>query len=115
MLCLRCGRETPNEQIFCERCLKTMEKYPVKPGTAVQLPDQSAREYRPQSVRRQPSAEEQLPLLRRMVRILVAAVTLLSVSLGITAWLLIRASLDAQLPMPGNMGRNYTAVETEGS
>ena len=115
MNCLRCGRETPNEQIFCERCLENMKKYPVKTGTAVHLPDRNALEYRPQVIHRQPSPEEQLQQLRKTVRVLITAVTLLSVSLGITAWLLIRSSLNTQRTMPGNMGRNYTAVETEGS
>lgn len=115
MNCLRCGRETVNEQVFCEKCQATMKKYPVKPGTAVHLPDRKALENRPQVQHlRQPTAEELLPQLRRTVRILVAAVVLLSVSLGITAWLLVRSAMDAQLPAPGNMGRNYTAVETEG-
>lgn len=38
MYCLKCGRELENEQAFCENCLLEMERYPVKPGTAVQLP-----------------------------------------------------------------------------
>lgn len=36
MTCLKCGRET--EQTFCEECLRVMDKYPIKPGTIVQLP-----------------------------------------------------------------------------
>ena len=114
MNCYRCGRETVNEQVFCEKCLKTMQKYPIKPGTAVQLPDRKALERQASPViRRQPSAEELVPQLRKTVRILVAAVSLLSITLGLTAWLLVRSSLNVQLPAPGNMGRNYTAVEPE--
>ena len=114
MNCYRCGRETVNEQVFCEKCLKTMQKYPIKPGTAVQLPDRKALERQASPViRRQPSAGELVPQLRKTVRILVAAVSLLSITLGLTAWLLVRSSLNVQLPAPGNMGRNYTAVEPE--
>ena len=114
MNCYRCGRETVNEQVFCEKCLATMQKYPIKPGTAVQLPDRKALERQASPViRRQPSAEELVPQLRKTVRILVAAVSLLSITLGLTAWLLVRSSLNVQLPTPGNMGRNYTAVEPE--
>ena len=35
---MKCGREIPVGQVFCDECLEDMEKYPVKPGTAVQLP-----------------------------------------------------------------------------
>lgn len=36
MTCLKCGRES--EQTFCEECRAVMDKYPIKPGTIVQLP-----------------------------------------------------------------------------
>lgn len=38
MQCLKCGREIPLGQVFCEECLADMEKYPVKPGTPIRLP-----------------------------------------------------------------------------
>ena len=38
MYCMKCGREIEDGQAFCGDCLAVMEKYPVKPGTAVILP-----------------------------------------------------------------------------
>lgn len=38
MNCLKCGREIPAQQVFCESCLKEMAGQPVKPGTLVLLP-----------------------------------------------------------------------------
>ncbi len=43
MECLKCGKETEFDQCFCKECMAQMEKYPVKPGTPVQLPQPSAR------------------------------------------------------------------------
>ena len=42
MNCLRCGRETENEQVFCFLCESVMVKYPVKPNTVVTIPDRPA-------------------------------------------------------------------------
>ena len=42
MNCLRCGRETENEQVFCFLCESVMVKHPVKPNTVVTIPDRPA-------------------------------------------------------------------------
>ena len=112
MFCLRCGCETEDPQVFCKRCLATMQDYPIKPGTAVQLPDRRTPDVpRPVPRRRQVSAEEQVAQLKSTVRILVAIVALLSLVLGGTAWLLVRSLWTPDAPEPGNLGRNYTAIE----
>ena len=117
MRCMRCGRECPDEQVFCDRCLKLMQANPIKPGTAVQLVDSSKRYTQAPvaRVRRQASPEEKLTSLRAAVRWLALAVVALSLVLGITAWLLVDSLSDSESIMPGNLGRNYTAVETEGN
>ena len=38
MYCLKCGAETPGQQLFCPDCLQSMEAYPVRPDTPVHLP-----------------------------------------------------------------------------
>ena len=38
MDCLKCGKETEEKNVFCADCLAVMARYPVKPGTPVQLP-----------------------------------------------------------------------------
>ena len=83
MNCLKCGKETEAEKLFCEDCLQSMEAYPVKPGTAIYLPKQDT----PVPIRRTPhpkrnnNMEEQLSYLKKLVRwmalmLLVAVVVL---------------------------------------
>lgn len=42
MYCLRCGKETEEEKVFCPSCLETMEEYPVKPGQPIVLPNRAS-------------------------------------------------------------------------
>ena len=70
MYCLKCGKETQGNQVFCEGCLDGMDHYPVKPGTPIQLPrgpEQSAPKKTPPR-KRPPTAEEQLASLRKSNR-----------------------------------------------
>ena len=110
MYCLRCGRECPDGQAFCADCLETSKAYPIKPGTAVQLPDrQKYLESRPYVRRRMITVEEQVVQLRKSVRSLAIAVVALSLVLGITAALLLQSLQKPDDTMPGNLGRNYTS------
>lgn len=43
MNCIRCGRETEEDQVFCSACLKDMDRHPVNPGTPIQLPNRTKR------------------------------------------------------------------------
>ena len=80
MLCMKCGREIEPEQVFCPECLAEMEKYPVKPGTVVQLPKHTP----PSPVRKQithrhtpqENPEEQIKKLKRLVAALLCALIL---------------------------------------
>ena len=116
MRCMRCGRECTDAQVFCDQCLKLMQANPVKPGAVVHPVDSSKRyaEAPAVRVRRQPSPEEKITALRSAVRWLSLAVVALSLILGIIAWLLVDSLNGSEDVMPGNLGRNYTAVETEG-
>ena len=63
MSCLKCGKSTQDEQVFCSQCLAGMDAYPVKPDVHIVLP------HRPETKKtgkkkRMPSAEEQVVLLR---------------------------------------------------
>lgn len=73
MYCLKCGKEVYEDQVFCSDCLSLMEKYPVKPGTAILLPRRREGNVasRPVSRRKTLTAEEQIRKLRRIVRNLV--------------------------------------------
>ena len=38
VVCMRCGWEIEEGQVFCQDCLKEMSRYPVDPNTVVQIP-----------------------------------------------------------------------------
>ena len=87
MNCMKCGREIPQGQVFCDSCLEVMKKYPIKPDTAVQLPrrsQQSAAKKQP-ARRRQLSPEEQIPSLKRSIRRLKFTVVVLVLLLAAAA------------------------------
>ncbi|MDY4222041.1 MAG: hypothetical protein SOX71_06035 [Candidatus Faecousia sp.] len=107
MKCLKCGRET--DQTFCESCREDMARYPVKPGTIVQLPkdraSSSPRDNR--SWHNGISMEEQIAGQKRTIRRLsrvIAVLALLLLGMGVTMFLLLRGGAQ---PKPG---QNYSAV-----
>ncbi|MGN0999756.1 MAG: hypothetical protein ACI4PO_09410 [Faecousia sp.] len=107
MKCLKCGRETSSEQIFCQDCLLDMEKYPVKPGTVVQLPKRrDGSSSRRNAKRRGVSLEDQVRSLKKKVRLLTF---LLILALAIIASLAYPAGeylfKDHFLP-----GQNYSSI-----
>ena len=113
MNCLKCGKETKENQVFCPHCLDVMKDYPIKSDTPVHLPNRTPK---PPSRRRKfrhriMSTEEQLHHSRKAVRSLLALVLLLTlvvVFLGTT----LAHSLRNQ--ERSNLGKNYTYEETGG-
>ena len=107
MQCLKCGKDTKSAQVFCARCLASMEAYPVKPDVHIQLPKQTDRDLPRKSAkkRRIPSLEEQVAILRKRNRRLVAAVLLLVLLLGAAGYLLVRATVTTE---ETDLGKNYT-------
>jgi len=107
MYCLKCGKETAEEHIFCDSCLEVMAEYPVKPETKVHLP------HRPevQAAKKQPrkrvlQPEEQLALLHRLVRRLIVALVAVTVLFALSAAGLLHTFInDDNTP---TVGRNYT-------
>ena len=75
MYCMKCGREMEEESVFCTQCLAVMEKYPVKPGTAVQLPKRRDPNFAKRAVPRRKvlTPEEMIRKLRRALRIALIA------------------------------------------
>lgn len=111
MNCMKCGRETDANQIFCGECLAEMEKYPVKPGVVVQIPTQIEKK---QAHHRRAivTTEEQVRRLKKrnhgliLTMILLAAVT---VFLAMLSFKLLEES-----GMNKILGQNYSvAVSTE--
>ena len=117
MQCMKCGREVEAEQVFCAQCLAGMEKYPVKPGTVVQLPPRPSQP----AAKKQPNhhrkplrpPEEQVKLLRKRARILACALALALAALIGTATLLVKEYVDSAgklLP-----GQNYSSAASAGT
>ncbi len=114
MNCMRCGRETTGQQVFCDRCLTDMSRHPVKPDVAVYLPVRKPSEpQRKQNRHRKKelSAEDMIPILRRRIRFLAVTVVILVMMLCAAAagvWLANNPNTEAKIP---NIGQNYQTVE----
>lgn len=100
MNCLKCGKVTTNEQIFCDDCLQVMAQHPVKPGTPVYLPQRegAASPKKPSRKNRQVSAEEQVKELqkrnRRLWRWLTAVSLVLILLIGLLIWQFLSGELQ---------------------
>lgn len=115
MNCLKCGRKLEDGQVFCTDCLFQMEKYPVKPGTAVILPSRdepaSARKavfhFRPAL-----SQEDHLRNLKRRVHRLTLALAILLLLFAGLAFYTGHLLRSQSRPRPG---QNYSSVTTSES
>ena len=89
MQCLRCGRETEDEHVFCFLCEAVMMKHPVKPNTVVTIPERSVRS-RSTQPRRQQRQEEETEQLSRTIMQLRLWVCMLMAALmlcvGVLTW-----------------------------
>lgn len=107
MNCMKCGRETISEQVFCPDCLAEMAKYPVRPGTVVQLPLRKTQAApKKQTKKRTVTPEEQVKQLKKACRILAALLVL------VTAIAVTLAFPAAEHLMEGRfkIGQNYTTI-----
>lgn len=107
MYCLKCGNETADTHIFCDRCLSVMSDYPVKPDTKVHLPHRTeAAAPKKQTRKRQLQPEEQLVLMHRLIRRLIVALVAVTVLFVLSAaGLLYTYKNNENTP---TVGRNYT-------
>ena len=104
MNCMKCGRDTADEHVFCDRCLAVMERYPVKPGTAVHLPKRDNLKKAAPRKRAVPP-EEQIQALRRTLRRSRTFAIVLLIALTLAGLLLLREFADGETPI---IGQNYT-------
>ena len=109
MGCMKCGRDIVEGQVFCSECLEKMERYPVKPGTPVLLPDRRKEAPKKAPTRRKLSSEEQIRRLRRLNRTLSF---LLALSLMVSIFLGYIAMLHLMEEEKYAPGQNYTSIET---
>lgn len=109
MNCMKCGRETTAEQVFCDDCRLEMEKYPVKPGTVVLLPRR--REYvapKKASKRHAIPLEEQVRILKNRARWLLILL-LVCVALILA---MVYPSVQYLMEDHFKIGQNYTSITT---
>ena len=110
MQCMKCGREIPAGNVFCEECLGEMEKYPVKPGTVAIIPHQPKPTVKRTAERRVHTVEQQLAVSRRLNRILSFVLTItLALLIGVSALAVSMLQETEELPL----GQNYSTVEDD--
>lgn len=109
MYCIKCGRDVKEGQVFCDSCQEVMKKYPVKPGTAIQLPGKKeAPPKKTYTKRKQPlSPEEQILRLKKRLKRLVIMwlVTLLLLAATVYPTVQFVKGLTIRLP-----GQNYSTI-----
>ena len=107
MQCLRCGRETEGEKVFCFLCESVMVKHPVRPNTVVTIPERTAR-VRPAPVRKPVRPEEEPAQLRRTIAQLRLWVCLLLAALmlcvAVLTWQELTRSKEPAI------GQNYSSI-----
>jgi len=112
MYCLKCGKEIPEKQAFCDSCLIVMEQYPVKPDTHIQLPNRST----PQPVkktasrRKEPTIRERLTRAKKAVQWLSIAVAVLVFALSLSITLLVDTLKSKSTD--NAIGQNYNTADT---
>lgn len=111
MNCMKCGREMETEQAFCEDCLLEMDKYPVNPGTAVQLPlrKETHTIRKNQNRRRSVSPEEQISRLKKRIWFLTGALAVTVILLLAMIYPTVNYFLRNYYLRPG---QNYTTIIT---
>ena len=114
MFCLKCGKEIPEKQAFCDRCLTVMEQYPVKPDTHILLPNRIV----PQTVKKSAPRKRELTLKERLARS-KKAVQWLSIALAVAVFALslsVTLLVDTLKSKTTNnaIGQNYNTVDTFG-
>jgi len=115
MNCMKCGRETADDQVFCELCLKEMESSPVKPGTVVLIPSRQEEEIRKNPHRRKPlpTPSEQIIRLKKKLLWTRIALALLLLLCGLLCFAVGRVAIEWDA---GNiMGQNYSTVDSFGN
>ena len=114
MFCMKCGREAQESQAFCKDCLEIMAKYPVKPGTSIQLPRRNEEEApkKPSRKKHRISQEEIVARQKLHIRRLTATVAILSAALLLAAAWLVQDWISRHRAAEDVVGKNYT-VQTD--
>ena len=93
MKCLKCGTDTGKDAVFCNDCLQSMEQYPVKPGTVIQLRRREViqAQKKPPRPKRHNDATEQVVYLKKLIKVMAVLLVVAVIVLGLfTAMLLMQ-------------------------
>ena len=112
MQCLRCGRETAEDQVFCFLCESVMVKHPINPNTVVTIPERSVR-LRTSPARKPAKVEEDTDQLRRTILQLRLWVCMLMAALMLCVAVLTWQELNRE-EKPA-IGQNYSSIVDFGS
>jgi len=113
--CLKCGRDIEEDQVFCPECLEDMEKYPVKPNIAIQLPHRKETPVlkKMHIKRRQPpTPEEQIHRLKKRLRVVLILWLLTLVLLAVTIYPTFDYFFGEDIPLPGQNYHTVTSTES---
>ena len=115
MNCMKCGRETKTDNIFCPECLDHMERHPVAENVLVYVPSEKDRVAANKHKIEHPvvSADDQVKRLHRKVERLRLLVILFLAATMFFAVL----SMETlhELKLTNLIGKNYTAVVSTGA
>ena len=110
MNCMKCGRETKEDAVFCEECLEHMNRHPVPPNTLVYVPTEKDRA----TVKKHSAAlpatttEDTIKRLNKKVQILGL---LFALAMGAAIFFgLLSADALHELSVSDFMGKNYTTI-----
>lgn len=109
MTCMKCGRETAEEEVFCEECLAEAAEYPIDPNAVVIIPRRDAAEPVKKTVRRRTvPLDEQVKSLKKRVRWLTVSL-ILCIALLLGAVYPVIGFFTSERYRPG---QNYTPIVT---
>ena len=110
MQCMKCGKKTEENQVFCESCLQVMDAYPVKPDTAIHLPNRNLmRPYKKGSYRKKTtSPEEQIARLKKVIRRLRIVCAVLVLLFGMVAGYLVYNLTKPKQETPQEQKQQFT-------
>lgn len=92
MNCMKCGKQIPDTQVFCDDCIAVMDKYPVKIDTAVHIPKRETRITEKKPSRKKELSPEQLQhQQKKLFRWMLLTIFVLTGIVCLLGWLLLEA------------------------
>lgn len=109
MQCIKCGKDTQANQVFCESCLQVMDAYPVKPDAAIHLPSRTTQPSSKKASRKKAiPAEEQIVGMKKTIRRLRIFSLVLAALLVLTTGVLVYRMTRPQQQEDPVSKKNYT-------